>query len=488
CRYFRLYSYLLVSAYTRTYIGHLLDTGLLPPWGAAMARTIKDASLDSRTARGRLPSRGKPHYRQLEPGLHLGYRKPRGRKGKPAGSGKWVSRRYVGGQAYVVETIGIADDFDDADGHAILNFSQSQNKARQRFKQGVRDEAGITGPLTVADAIRDYLENLEHRGKISYGPKCTAQAHILPQLGSFEVSKLTSKRLCDWLRALALTPQRVRTKKNEKQQHGEFNKNDAEASRRRKATANRVLTILKAALTHAFRQNRVSSDAAWRQVAPYEKVEAARIRFLTVDEAQRLIRPCDPEFRPMIEAALATGCRYGELCALDVHDFDPDHETLSIRQSKSGKPRKVYLTPEGVRLFDRLAAGRTGIEPLLRDNNGQRFTKSRQDRPMRDACAKAKIKPAIGFHGLRHTYASLLVKSGVPMRYVAEALGHASTAMTEKHYAHLAPSHVADTIRKHAPTFGLATRNRVRKILFKPKKPKSRFADGSATKTAPNPH
>jgi site-specific recombinase XerD len=112
-----------------------------------------------------------------------------------------------------------------------------------------------------------------------------------------------------------------------------------------------------------------------------------------------------------------------------------------------------------VKLFKRLAAGRSGIDPLLQDSNGRRFTKSRQDRPMKEACARAKIKPAMGFHGLRHSYASHLVKSGVPMRYVAEALGHSSTAMTEKHYAHLAPSHVADTIRKHAPTFGFGKSN-----------------------------
>jgi integrase len=424
-----------------------------------MSRTIKDASLDNRTARGRLPSRGKPHYRQIEPGLHLGYRKPRGRKGKPAVSGKWVLRRYIGGQAYVVETIGIADDFANADGVAILNFSQAQEKARERFQNGARDEAGITGPLTVAEAIKDYLENLEHRGKSSYDARCRANAFIVPALGNIEVSRLTSKRLYDWLRVLASTPPRLRTKKDDKQKHRDLDHKDKEAVRKRKASANKTLTYLKAALTLAFRQNRVSSDAAWRQVKPYERVEAAKLRFLSVAEAQRLINRCDPEFRPMVQAALATGCRYGELCALDVQDFDPDHATLNIRQSKSGKPRKVYLTDEGLRLFKRLAVGRTGIEPLLKDNKGERFTKSRQDRPMRDACATAKIKPAIGFHGLRHTFASLLVKSGTPMRYVAEALGHASTAMTERHYAHLAPSHVADVIRKNAPVFALGKSN-----------------------------
>ena len=423
-----------------------------------MARTLKDTSLDTRAARERnCKPRGKPYYRTIEEGLHLGYRRPRGRKGKPAVSGKWVMRRYVGEQNYVVEVIGIADDYTDADGVAILNFSQAQNKARDLFKQSAHAEAGA-GPYTIAVAIKDYLQNLSHRGKETYDAEIRSKAHIVPRLGTVECSKLTTKKLRDWLSAVASTPARLRPKRG-KQQHREFNPDDPEAVRKRKVSANKMLILLRAALNHGFREGRIASDAEWRRVKPFEQVNTARIRFLTVAEAQRLINACDPEFRPMVEAALATGCRYGELCALDVQDFDPDAETLSIRRSKGGKPRKIYLTAEGVRLFKRLAAGHLGNEPLLRDSDRKRFRKSRQERPMRDACAKAKIRPVISFHGLRHTFASLLVKSGTPMRYVAEALGHTSTAMTEKYYAHLAPSHVADTIRKNAPVFGLGTSN-----------------------------
>jgi integrase len=43
---------------------------------------------------------------------------------------------------------------------------------------------------------------------------------------------------------------------------------------------------------------------------------------------------------------------------------------------------------------------------------------------------------------------------GVPMGVIAAQLGHADTRMTEKHYAHLAPSYVADTIRAHFPWTG----------------------------------
>ena len=79
--------------------------------------------------------------------------------------------------------------------------------------------------------------------------------------------------------------------------------------------------------------------------------------------------------------------------------------------------------------------------------------------PITAPCGKlaerARIKPEISFHVLRHTHGSALAMRGVPMGVIAEQLGHADTRMTEKHYAHLAPSYVADTIRAHFPTLGI---------------------------------
>ncbi|WLA44961.1 hypothetical protein QIH80_23775 [Bradyrhizobium elkanii] len=113
-----------------------------------MARTIKDALLDSRTARSRLRARGKPYWRGLEPGLHLGYRKPL------SGAGRWLARHYIGHQAYEVETIATADDFSDPDGVAILSFGQAQTLARSRMVARAHTAVGKTKPLTVKDAIR----------------------------------------------------------------------------------------------------------------------------------------------------------------------------------------------------------------------------------------------------------------------------------------------------------------------------------------------
>jgi len=73
---------------------------------------------------------------------------------------------------------------------------------------------------------------------------------------------------------------------------------------------------------------------------------------------------------------------------------------------------------------------------------------------MRLACKRAAIEPAVGFHQLRHTWASHSVMAGMPLAVVATNLGHTDTRMVEKHYGHLAPSYVAEAIRKHAPRFG----------------------------------
>ena len=88
-----------------------------------MARRIRDTNLESRAGRAKLKPSGKPYYKSIGEGLHLGYRKGRV-------EGKWVVRRYAGNQAYITDTICTADDIADADGTRILTFWQAQEKAR----------------------------------------------------------------------------------------------------------------------------------------------------------------------------------------------------------------------------------------------------------------------------------------------------------------------------------------------------------------------
>src|SRR5262249_26292585 len=159
-------------------------------------------------------------------------------------------------------------------------------------------------------------------------------------------------------------------------------------------------------------------------------------------ECRRLVKSTAAEFRPLVQAALLTGCRYGEITALRIGDFDHDAGTVTVRASKAGKPRHVVLTEDGVAFFDSRVVERAGDGRVSVGADGRQWGKSHQHRPLRQACAAANISPAASFHILRHTYGSQLVMAGVPLQVIAANLGHADTRMTERHYAHLAPSYV----------------------------------------------
>jgi integrase len=422
-----------------------------------MPRQVRDSNLESRTARSRLKVRKDPYFRLIEPGLHLGYRK------LASGPGTWIARRYTTGVGYATNNLRmadgaliLADDYDNADGERVLTFAQAQQMAR-----GPRP-VRTAGGYTVADALDDYFRSLEGEGRSAhslYDTRRRDQIHIRPALGKLKVAALTTDRLRRWRDGLAKDSARLRTRQGQEQKFRETDGDDAQRARR--ASANRTWTILRAALNHAYHDGKTETDSAWRKVKPFKSVDAARIRYLTIAEAKRLINSTDIEFRPMVEAALQTGARYGELCRLTVADFNPDSGTVAVRQSKSGKPRHVVLTDEGGALFARYTAGRTGRDLIFSKPSGEPFAKSHQARPMADAVKRAKITPPISFHGLRHTWASLAVMAGMPLMVVARNLGHADTRMVEKHYGHLAPSYVTDAIRKSAPKFGIKPDSRI---------------------------
>ena len=282
----------------------------------------------------------------------------------------------------------------------------------------------------------------------------SAAAWINPELGAIELAKLGKARIVGWHQKIAETPARLRTKPGAAQKHRPAD-HSPEAVRRRRSTANRVLTILKAALNHAYREGKCASDDAWRTVRAFREADAARLRYLSDGEARRLANACAADFRALVTGALLTGCRYGELAAMTVDDFNPDAGTLRVRQAKSGKPRHVVLTQEGRDFIAQRIAGKPGSVRLFLRENGKHWGKSEQQRPLSAAAAAARIDPPVNFHGLRHTYASRLAMRGVPLAVIAAQLGHADTRMVEKHYGHLSPSYIADTVRQAFGSLGI---------------------------------
>lgn len=417
-----------------------------------MARTIRNARLENRTQRLKL-ERERIHWHSVSEGVALGYRRAR------EGFGTWYLRvladRAEG--RYETKRIGRADDHEDADGREIFTYFDAAQRARELVSKA-RDKArgGASAPLTVSQAVADYLEWFKLHRKSHAQTENTLTAHVLPRFGRELVADLSPRDISKWHEKLATTPARARSARGAKAQcHQAQDLKDPNVARARKASANRILTVFRAALNHAWRAGHVASDNAWRRVKPFHNVGEPRVRYLERAEAVRLINASAGDLHNLVCAALYSGCRLGELTALCVEDYHADSATVHVRDSKSGRPRHINLNAEGEAFFAAITAGRPGAEVMLLKADGSPWGLNHHVKPLLAGCAAAKIEPAISFHILRHTYASWLVMSGAELQVVSESLGHADMRITQRHYGHLAPSYVARVIRDRLPALGI---------------------------------
>ena len=318
---------------------------------------------------------------------------------------------------------------------------------------------------TVADACADYLGWYRDHRKALERAEYTIQRYILPILGNYQIGggpptdshrPLTRTLVRKWHQDCAATPAQLRSKPGKPR----FRPLETDEDRRkRQATANRSLTVLKAALNFAVKEGIVPKATAdlWT-VSPFRGVDAPKIRFLERDELLRLLRTLrdrDPDLALLAEAVAHTGCAFGELRSLQVDDYLPGSQAIMIRDGKTGsRKRGIFLSDEGAAFFDRQTAARPASAPMLLRRN-RRWHKAEPNRPLRQACLEAQIHPPIGIHILRHTYASLYLMAGGDLPALSKQLGHADTRMTLRHYAHLADHWRREDAAKHVPRLGL---------------------------------
>ena len=217
-------------------------------------------------------------------GLSLGYHR------SPRGAGAWWARVLVAAK-YRSASIGVADDHEHADGERHLDYGQAQRAAR-----AWADRQTGAGPFTVSAACKRHVEALRAgKGERSaYHAQSVVNRHIEPKLGKELVADLTTDTLRRWRDGLV------------KLAGDEF---DDEDERRSRDTANRILTVLKAALNRAFEDGMVKDDRAWRAMKAFKAVGEARQALLTNDEIQRLVDACPPGLRDLVAAGAYTGAR-----------------------------------------------------------------------------------------------------------------------------------------------------------------------------------
>jgi integrase len=392
-----------------------------------MARSIRKASLETRTARLKLPVSRKPVFIRIGPGLSLGYRRNQV-------AGTWVLRLADGKGGATTKAIGIADDYDDANGASVLDYWQAQDRAKSVARNS--DGSGAVKPLTVKRAAEVYLELLEAKNpRTARDTRGRLNLHFLGKFGDQLVTGLTKAKLEGWLNSLVLKS------------------SNREAVRKSKDTANRVLSMVKALLNHALRDpaNGISDDHAWRLVKPFRGVAVPRAVHFSVEQARALIGAApDKNFADLLTAGFLTGARYGELIACSVRDFDPLERTLEVVDGKTG-PRAIILQQEAATFFTALSQDRCPEEPLLRRSDGARWNRSQQQRRMALALERARLDKEGTFYALRHSHISRAIEGEVPLNIIADNCG-TSIRMIETTYAKVLAGKRRMFIERGAPS------------------------------------
>jgi site-specific recombinase XerD len=372
-----------------------------------VVRRLKNAALDSRNARLGLKQSKKPRFVSVGQGLSLGYR-----RNKTAGT--WVYRKADGRGGMQTKGIGTADDFVEADGQAVLSYWQAVDKVREMGKPA----GGVPGSITVQEAFENYLPTLEAKNaRSARTTKGRVKKHILPRLGEFRVADLTKTQLDGWNASLV--------KKSD----------DKEVVRKSKDSANRVLTMLKAFLNHAWNdeKNAIPSDQAWRKVKPFKDVARPRDVRFSPPQAQKLIKNIeDPKFAQLVEGGYATGGRYEELAGAKVTHFDRASRTLTVSGKTGSRP--IILQTSAVKMLVRVTMGRPADDFIFVKEDGSQWKPSDQVRPMKRAIGKANLDPRGCFYALRHAYISEAIENNVPLTVIAENCG-TSVRMIEETYA-----------------------------------------------------
>lgn len=216
------------------------------------------------------------------------------------------------------------------------------------------------------------------------------------------------------------------------------------------STKAKHLALMKAILRAAER------DWKWLEKAPVIKIPTVRnkrVRWLEKDEAKRLIDECPEPLKSVVKFALATGLRRSNIINLEWQQIDMQRRVAWVNpeDSKSNRAIGVALNDTACRVlrdqignhhkfvFVHTKAGRRpdgSITPAVR--------KMRVDdgRAWKSACKRAGIED-FRFHDLRHTWASWLIQSGVPLSVLQEMGGWESIEMVRR-YAHLAPNHLTE--------------------------------------------
>lgn len=250
--------------------------------------------------------------------------------------------------------------------------------------------------------------------------------HLVPFFGNTPLNRINDENITEF--------------KNKKKESGLSNK-----------SINNLLVILSKCL---------STAVDWKYLKEMPRIKHLKTQrpgfdYLTEDELQKLLDNSSGQTKEMILMAAKTGLRFGELIGLEWKNVDLGNAPkIIVNQSivrnltGSTKGYKVRYIPLIKELYEMLISKEKTSNFVFARNN-RHMIQSTCINELQTACKKAQIRK-IGWHVLRHSFASHLAMRGITMVALQQLLGHSSMATTMI-YAHLSPSSLANSIRLLEP-------------------------------------
>ena len=329
---------------------------------------------------------------------------------------------------------------------------KAAEKAAMEFEDQVQNGlAGSQRSLKLADFVPMYLDikkgSLSPRIHFEY--ERTLNDVILPALGHIKLSELRSAHVQAFVNQLQGD---VRRKKD-----GTIDENNPKLS---PATIRRKLTVLQSVLTQAVKLGLISQNPADSKRLTLPKVTTPKIEIFSKQAAAKMLECLEDEplqFQVLIQLAIMSGCRCGELCALKFSDFDYETCKLTVERSAyklKGQPiaikppkdyevRTITLNPHCIELVKLLQAEkRREAQRLGTAWKGSDWVFTQADgeiiNPQTPTVQFSKFLARHGlehkkFHALRHSSATLLLYGGANIKTVQQRLGHADIVTTNKY-------------------------------------------------------
>lgn len=226
------------------------------------------------------------------------------------------------------------------------------------------------------------------------------------------------------------------------------------------ATIQRYLTILKSVFKLALKRQIIKENPARTELLDIPKATAPKIEIFTKQEAAEMLEALENEplqFQVLVQLAIMTGARRGELVALKFSDVDKESGKITIERAAvklKGRPqetkppkdyeiRTVTVSPECIQLIDeleqekqreRLRLGSQWNEGgwLFTQWNGEMMNPQTPTKQFSKFLSHGGFKHR-KFHSLRHTSATLLLYGGVSLKQVQGRLGHGDIETTNKY-------------------------------------------------------